>query len=57
VKPVKLSSEASQELIGIAEFYDQRRIGLGAAFAKEVWSLSRDTRILAGRWEKIIDAY
>ena len=35
MKPVNLSTEASEEFVETVAFYEQRRIGLGAAFIVE----------------------
>jgi toxin ParE1/3/4 len=35
VKPFNLSTEASEEFVETVAFYEQRRIGLGAAFIRE----------------------
>jgi len=35
VKPVNLSTEASEEFVETVAFYERRRIGLGAAFMVE----------------------
>jgi plasmid stabilization system protein ParE len=35
VKPIRLSAEADVELVETAGFYDERQVGLGAAFLSE----------------------
>ena len=35
MKPVRLSTEASVELVETVAFYEERKTGLGAAFANE----------------------
>ncbi|MSP41283.1 MAG: type II toxin-antitoxin system RelE/ParE family toxin [Deltaproteobacteria bacterium] len=35
VKPVTLATEASEEFVETVEFYERRRVGLGAAFISE----------------------